>query len=259
MSAVDVNEDLSEFKEIVLKKFKEGITNLDALAGNVRLLEQSREESRETVSHRVSTLVDDSVSALTGRLMELEHTVQSRMTTPVTEDSITNLEAWTAIEQALMSELGKLKRDYAEEIPRLYELCEQLHKNQKSQEKQLNGLRSFAQHVERYLDQLSKGATAPGESRQIPTLEDSRINPSLGYVPGASASSCMGGMSCVLTPKPPTIPAPPVPKRIAPKCGENCPISGWRKNVESCHVSGCQWFFRPRQKLREYGFKHQTQ
>ena len=64
------------------------------------------------MSHRVSTLVDDSVSALTGRLTELEHTVQSRITTPVTEDSITNLEAWTAIEQALMSEFGKLKRDY---------------------------------------------------------------------------------------------------------------------------------------------------
>ena len=153
VSAVKVQEDLDEFKEVVLKKLKELITNLNALQGEVRLLERDREESWEAVSHKVSTLVGDSVGALTERLSELEHTVQSRMTTPVTEDGITQVEAWSTIEQAMMSELGKL-RDYAQEVPRLYELCEKLHENQKSQERQLTGLQSFAQHVERFLDQL---------------------------------------------------------------------------------------------------------
>ena len=117
VSAVEVDEDLSEFKEVVLKKFKELITNLDALAGEVRVLERDREESWEAVSHKVSTLVDDSVNALTEPLSELEHTVQSRRTTTVTEQSVTQEEVWSTIEQALMAELGKLRQDYAEEIP----------------------------------------------------------------------------------------------------------------------------------------------
>ena len=32
---------------------------------------------------------------------------------------------------------------------------------------------------------------------------------------------------------------------IAPKCGEFCLISGRRKSVESCHVSGCHGFSAP--------------
>ena len=82
-----------------------------------------------------------------------------------------------------MSELGKL-RDYTQEVPRLYELCEKLHENQKSQERQLTGLRSFAQHVERFLEQLDRGATAPSDSRQTPVLERSRASVPLGHVPG---------------------------------------------------------------------------
>ena len=129
VSAVEVQEDLDEFKEVVLKKLKECLTNLNALQGEVRLLERNREESWEAVSHKVSTLVGDSVGALTERLSELEHTVQSRMTTPITEDGITQVEAWSTMEQAIMSELGKLP-DYAQEVPRLYKLCEELHENQ---------------------------------------------------------------------------------------------------------------------------------
>ena len=75
--AVEVQEDVDTFKEVVLKKLKELITNLTALRGEVRLLERDREESWEAVSHKVSTLVDDSVSAMSERLSELEHTVQS--------------------------------------------------------------------------------------------------------------------------------------------------------------------------------------
>ena len=112
--------------------------------------------------------------------------MQSRMTTPFREDIATHVEAWSTIEQALMSELGKLREDYAKEIPRLYELCEHLHENQKSQEKQLAGLRSFAQHVERFLDQLNR---VPSDSRQILTSKRGRASVPLGYVPGVSASS----------------------------------------------------------------------
>ena len=112
MSAVEVQEDLCEFKDIAMRKIRELATTLTALEGEVRLFERDREESWEAVSHKVSTLVGDSVSALTERLSELEHTVQSRMTTPVTEDSVTHVEVWSTIEQALMSELGKLREDY---------------------------------------------------------------------------------------------------------------------------------------------------
>ena len=137
----------------------------------------------------MSILVDESVSALTGRLSELEHTLQSRRTTPVTEGSVTQEEVWSTIEQTLMTAIGKLKDGYAEEIPRLYELCEGLNTKRKYQERQLSGLRSFAQHVEKDLSQLDKGATAPTESRQTPILERSRIDVPLSYVPGVSASS----------------------------------------------------------------------
>ena len=90
VSAVEVQEDVDTFKEVVLKKLKEFITNLNALQEEVRLLERDRDESWEAVSHKVSTLVGDSVGALMERLSESEHTVQSRMTTPITEDGITS-------------------------------------------------------------------------------------------------------------------------------------------------------------------------
>ena len=85
----------------------------------------------------------------------------------------------------------------------------------------LTGLRSFAQHVERFLDQLNRGATAPRDSRQIPTLERGRASVPLGYVPGASASSFTRPPSYLQTPRPPTVPAPPVPQDSTPASGEN--------------------------------------
>ena len=99
VSAAEVQEDVDEFKEAVLKKLKDLLTNLNALRGEVQLLEREQEESWEAVSHKVSTLVDDSVGALTERLSELEHTVQSRKTTPITEDDLIQMEAWSTMEQ----------------------------------------------------------------------------------------------------------------------------------------------------------------
>ena len=54
--------------------------------------------SWEAVSLRVSTLVDNSVTALSERLADLEHTVQSWMTTPITEEGVTQEETWATVE-----------------------------------------------------------------------------------------------------------------------------------------------------------------
>ena len=81
VSAVEVREELDEFKEVVLKKLKEFLTNLNSLHEKVRLIENDREESWEAICHKVSTMVEDSVGSLTERLTELEHTVQSHRIT----------------------------------------------------------------------------------------------------------------------------------------------------------------------------------
>ena len=195
------------------------MTNLNALRGEVQLLEREKEESWEAVSHKVSTLVDDSVGALTERLSELEHTVQSRKTTPITEDDLLQTEAWSTMEQAILSELGEV-REYAHEVPRLYRLCAELRENQKSQERQIAGLRSFAKHVERFLDQTNKGATAPSNSRPTPVLE--QVSVPLGHVPGASVSSSSSRQPSHLpTSRPSTASAPSVPKDSTPTPREN--------------------------------------
>ena len=150
---------------MVLRKLKEFLTNLNALQESVRLIENDREESWEAISHKVSTLVEDSVGSLTERLTELEHTVQSRRTTPVSDDDVLNMETCSTMEQAIWSELGKV-REHAQEVPNLYTLCEHLRENQKSQEKQLSGLRGFARQVEQFLARREAGATAPRESRE---------------------------------------------------------------------------------------------
>ena len=103
VTAVEVQEDLYKFKDVAMRKIRELTSAPTALEGEVRLFERDREESWEAVSHRVSTLVDDSVSALSERLSELEHTVQSRMTTPVTDESVTRVEVWSTIEQRRVS------------------------------------------------------------------------------------------------------------------------------------------------------------
>ena len=61
-------------------------------------------------------------------------------------------------------------------------MCEQLHENQKSQEKELSGLRSFARQVEQFLARLKAGATAPRESCETPLLEKGGTSESLGAV-----------------------------------------------------------------------------
>ena len=78
--------------------------------------------------------------------------------------------------------------------------------------------------MEQFLDRLSKGATAPRDSRETPVLERGSASVPLECVPGASASS--SARPPLQTPKPPAIPAPPVPKDDASLSGENAPSPG---------------------------------
>ena len=64
----------------------------------------------------MSTLVDNSVGALSERLTDLKHTVQSRMTTPVTEESATHVETGATIEQTLVSEIGKVRDEHTVDV-----------------------------------------------------------------------------------------------------------------------------------------------
>ena len=153
VTAVEVQDEMDEFRKDVYRKIKELATGLNNLRESVQLIEQDKAESWEAVSHKVSTLVENSVGSLTERLTELEHTVQSQGTTPVTEEDVLDVETWSTLEQVIWSELGKLK-EQSQEIPNLYTLCGELYTNQKSQEKQISGLRNFARRVEQFLTQL---------------------------------------------------------------------------------------------------------
>ena len=88
VTAVEVQDEMDEFRNDVYRKIKELATGLNNLRESVRFIEKDKEESWEAVSHRVSTLVENSVGSLTERLTELEHTVQSQGTTPVTEEDV---------------------------------------------------------------------------------------------------------------------------------------------------------------------------
>ena len=72
VSAVEVKEELDELKDVVYRKLKEMLTSLNTLRESVRLIEKDKEESWEAISHKASTLVEDSVGSLTERLTELE-------------------------------------------------------------------------------------------------------------------------------------------------------------------------------------------
>ena len=122
------------------------------------------------------------------------------------------METWSTLEQVIWSELGKVP-EQVQEVPNLYTVCEELNKNQKFQEKQLAGLRSFARRVEQFLTQMRAGAVAPRDSQESPTLRRGEVSESLGYVPGASASSSAMSTSLLQTPAPPTVPAPPIQVR----------------------------------------------
>ena len=65
VTAVEVQDELDELKSDVYRKLKELATGLNNLRESVKLIENDKDESWEAISHKVSTLVEDSVGSLT--------------------------------------------------------------------------------------------------------------------------------------------------------------------------------------------------
>ena len=110
------------------------------------------------ISQRLNSMVGDSVGTLSDRLTDLEQTVQSGRTTPVTDANASQVpvEALACIEQAFTHEAGRMKDEYDKSMLRQFDLLERLDQKQRSLERQLTGLTSstsFAQHVEKFLEQ----------------------------------------------------------------------------------------------------------
>ena len=124
----------------------------------------------------------------------------------------------------IWAELGKVK-EQSQEVPNLYTLCGELYTNQKSQEKQISGLRSFARRVEQFLAQMRPGAVAPRESMDTQRKEG-ESSESLGYVPGAPASSSNTPAPLRQSPTPPRTPTPQIHSQtgaIAPRTSLETP------------------------------------
>ena len=212
-TAIEVQEELTSLTNISFTKFHNLFNRLQTLENMVGTLEQSREESWEAVSNRVSTLVESSVTSLTGRLTELEQALHSQRTTPIeSEDVGVDAETWAASEQVIWSELGKVK-EQLQDVPKLQELLEKIQQAQQSHEKQLGALRRFSKHVEQHLEQIANGASPPRQSRQL-LFDDGHQGVSQTYVQGASASSSAIPTVTIQVPTPPMVspPAVPVPK-----------------------------------------------
>ena len=127
LTAIEVREELTELTEVSFKKFRGILLRLDTLEDIVETLERAGDESWEALSNKVSTLVEVSVTTLTGRLTELEQTVQSQRTTPIAdENDVLNMETWSTLEQVMWTELGKV-HDQTQEIPNLFKICEKLN------------------------------------------------------------------------------------------------------------------------------------
>ena len=164
-TVIEVQEAHDELTEVCFRKFESIFNRLHALDGMMGTIEHSREESWEAVSNRVSTLVESSVTSLSGRVTELEQALQSQRTTPIeTEDATMNAETWAASEQVIWAELGRMK-EQIQEVPRLYELFEKMQQAQQSHEKHLTTLRCFSRQVEQHLEHLQKGALPPRHSQ----------------------------------------------------------------------------------------------
>ena len=209
-TALEVQKELISLENTCFTKFHSLNNKMKALEGMVNTLERSREESWEAVSNRVSTLVESSVTSLSGRVTELEHALQSQRTTPIESEIVgAETETWAASEQVIWAELDRVK-EQMQNIPRLYELFETIQQAQQSHEKHLAALRRFSKLVEQHLEQISKGALPPRYHRQ-PVADESSQGASQTYVPGASASSSAVPLTSIQMPTPPTVSPPPIP------------------------------------------------
>ena len=133
-TAIEVQEELTSLTDTCYTKFHNLFNRLKTLEGIVGTLEQSRDESWEAVSNKVSTLVESSVTSLTGRVTELEQALHSQRTTPIeSEDVGVDAETWAASEQVIWAELGKV-REQLQEVPRLCELFGRTQQAQQNHE-----------------------------------------------------------------------------------------------------------------------------
>ena len=112
-SAVEVQEQLSQFQESTRNKVRDVRHEISSLERKTQLLERerARSESWEVISQRLNSMVGDSVGTLSDRLTDLEQTVQSQRSTPATDASASQIpvEALTSVEQAVTHEVEALK------------------------------------------------------------------------------------------------------------------------------------------------------
>ena len=209
-TASEVRDELISLENTCFSKFHSLTNKMKALEGMVTTLEHSREESWEAVSNRVSTLVESSVTSLSGRVTELEQALHSQRTTPIESENVgAETETWAASEQVIWAELDRVK-EQTQNVPRLYELFENIRQAQQSHEKHLAALRRFSKQVELHLEQISKGALPPRYHRQ-PVADENNQGVPQAYVPGASASSSAVPSTSIQMPTPPTVSPPPIP------------------------------------------------
>ena len=209
-TASEVQDELVSLENTCYTRFHNFTNRMKTLEDMINTLRNSREESWEAVSNRVSTLVESSVTSLSGRVTELEQALQSQRTTPIqSEDVGADTETWAASEQVIWAELDKV-REQMQSVPRLYELFENIQQAQQTHEKHLVVLRRFSKQVEQHLEQISRGALPPRTHRQHVT-DGSDQGVSQTYVPGASASSSAVPIASIQMPTPPTVSPPPIP------------------------------------------------
>ena len=100
-------------------------------------------------------MLGDSLGTLSDHLTDLEQTIQSRRTTPATEASAPQVpaETLTSVEQAFTHEVEQLKDEWDRSVSGQHDLLDHVEQRQRSMERQLTGLKSFAKHVEKFLEQ----------------------------------------------------------------------------------------------------------
>ena len=128
VSAVEVQEQLSQFQESTRNNVRDVRHEITSLERRVQLAEKARSDSWEVISQRLNSMVGDSVGALSDRLTDLEQAVQSRRTTPVTDASASQVtvEALASVEQAFTHEVGRMKDEYDKSMLRQCDLLERL-------------------------------------------------------------------------------------------------------------------------------------
>ena len=83
-TAVEVQEELNNFRELTRRKIHEIRQETNSLEAKIGVLERARSESWELVSHRLTSMLDRTATTLSDRMTELEQMVQSQGTTPAT-------------------------------------------------------------------------------------------------------------------------------------------------------------------------------